>query len=72
MKEVKEKAVDIGVRLWYERRNDWKVDWLMFAGTLWEIMGIWGMGGEDQSPLRGRSGFLEIVFVGLCEVLVCL
>ena len=22
--------------------------------------------------LRGRSGFLEIVFVGQCEVLVCL
>ena len=22
--------------------------------------------------LRGRSGFLEIVFVGECEVLVCL
>ena len=26
-----------------------------------------------HSPLkRGRSGFLEIVFVGQCEVLVCL
>ena len=24
------------------------------------------------AALRGRSGFLEIVFVGECEVLVCL
>ena len=25
-----------------------------------------------NADLRGRSGFLEIVFVGECEVLVCL
>ena len=32
MKEVREKAGDVGVTLWDERRNvEWKVDWLMFA-----------------------------------------
>ena len=32
MKEVREKAGDIGVKLWDERRNiEWKVDWLIFA-----------------------------------------
>ena len=32
MKEVQEKAGDVGVTLWDERRNvEWKVDWLMFA-----------------------------------------
>ena len=30
----------------------------------------WGMAYTIR--LRGRSGFLEIVFVGECEVLVCL
>ena len=27
---------------------------------------------SGKGCLRGRSGFLEIVFVGQCEVLVCL
>ena len=27
---------------------------------------------SNANDLRGRSGFLEIVFVGECEVLVCL
>ena len=32
MKEVREKAGDVGVTLWDEKRNvEWKVDWLMFA-----------------------------------------
>ena len=32
MKEVREKAGDVDVTLWDERRNiEWKVDWLMFA-----------------------------------------
>ena len=32
MKEIREKAGDVGVTLWDERRNvKWKVDWLMFA-----------------------------------------
>ena len=32
MKEVREKASNVGVTLWDERRNvEWKVDWLMFA-----------------------------------------
>ena len=32
MKEVREKAGDIGVTLGDERRNlEWKVDWLLFA-----------------------------------------
>ena len=30
------------------------------------------MNGRNCNGLRGRSGFLEIVFVGECEVLVCL
>ena len=33
MKEVREKAGDVGVTLLDERRNiEWKVNWLMFAG----------------------------------------
>ena len=32
MKDVREKAGDVGVKLRDERRNiEWKVDWLMFA-----------------------------------------
>ena len=32
MKEVREKAGDVSVTLWHERRNvEWKVNWLMFA-----------------------------------------
>ena len=32
MKDVREKAGDVGVTLQDERRNiEWKVDWLMFA-----------------------------------------
>ena len=32
MKEVREKAGDVGVTLWDERGNiEWKVDWLMFT-----------------------------------------
>ena len=32
MKEVREKAGDVGVTMWDERRNtEWEVDWLMFA-----------------------------------------
>ena len=32
MKEVREKAGDVSVTLWDERRNiEWKVDWLMFT-----------------------------------------
>ena len=33
MKEVREKAGDVGVTLWDERKKniEWKVDWLMFA-----------------------------------------
>ena len=32
MTGVREKAGDVGVTLWDERRNiEWKVDWLMFA-----------------------------------------
>ena len=41
MKEVREKAGDVGVTLWDERRNiEWKVDWLMFTDdtVLWVIV----------------------------------
>ena len=32
MKDVREKAGDVGVTLWDEiRKTEWKVDWLMFA-----------------------------------------
>ena len=55
MKEVGEKAGDVGVILWDERRNiEWKVDWLMFA---------------DDSVLLGVSeGKLERLVQGIGSV----
>ena len=44
------------------------MDWFCSSMTSMLLQSVW----DSLSYLRGRSGFLEIVFVGECEVLVCL